>query len=168
MGARRIDTALATRDPVHRLALLDRALAAHPYSAEAFRARAQTWRDLAHRPPGWNGARLARAGADLGRALDLRPRWGEAWADLGWVRAFQGDAPGARAAMQAAVDLDPTHVDVVVAASDLLARQGDAAGAIESLRRLRGVHPGWTEERARLLARRWTRDEVLLARLAAP
>ena len=168
VGSRRIETALATRDPVRRVALLDRVLASHPYSAEAFRARAQAWRDLAHRPPGWNGARLARAEADLGRALDLRPRWGEAWADLGWVRAFQGDAAGARAAMQAAVDLDPTHVDVVVAAADLLARQGDAAGAIERLRHLRGAHPGWTGERARLVARQWTRDEALLARLAAP
>jgi O-antigen ligase len=168
VGARRIETALATRDPVRRVAVLDRVLAAHPYSAEAFRARAQAWRDLAHRPPGWNGARLARAEADLGRALDLRPRWGEAWADLGWVRAFQGDETGARAAMQAAVDLDPTHVDVVVAAADLLARQGDAAGAIERLRRLRGVHPAWTDERARKVARQWTSDETLLARLDEP
>ena len=111
-----------------------------------FRARAHAWRDLAYRPPGWNAARLARAEADLRRALDLRPRWGEAWADLGWVRAFQGDAAGARAAMQAAVDLDPTHVDVGIAAAELLARQGDVDGAIERLRRLRGVHPGWTDD----------------------
>ena len=167
VGARRSEQALAVRDPVRRLAVLDRTLAAHPYAAEIFRARAQVWRDLAYRPPGWNEARLARAEADLRRALRLRPRWGEAWADLGWVRAFQGDAAGARAAMQAAVDLDPTHLDVGIAAADLLARQGDLDGAIERLRRLRGVHPGWTDARARAVASRWVRDPALLSRLAA-
>ena len=167
-GVPRSEQALAMRDPLRRLALLDRALAAHPYAAEMFRARALAWRDLAYRPPGWNAARLARAEADLRRALDLRPRWGEAWADFGWVRAFQGDAAGARAAMQAAVDLDPTHIDVGIAAADLLARQGDLDGAIQRLRRLRGVHPGWTDERARMVARQWTPDVARLAQLSAP
>ena len=59
--------------------------------------------------------RLARAEADLRRALALRPRWAEARADLGWVRAFRGDAAGARAEMEAAARLDPTHLDVVLA-----------------------------------------------------
>ena len=168
VGARAGEQALGVRDPLRQQALLDRTLAAHPYAAELYRARAHVWRDLAYRPPGWNVTRLARAKADLQRALELRPRWGEAWADLGWVRAFQGDATGARAAMQAAVDLDPTHVDVGIAAADLLARQGDLEGAIERLRRLRGVHPGWTDAEARALATRWTRDPARLARLAAP
>jgi O-antigen ligase len=167
-GARTSEHALAARDPLRRLALLDRALAEHPYAAEMFRARARLWRDLAWRPPGWNAARLARAEADLRRALELRPRWGEAWADLGWVRAFQGDAAGARAAMQAAVDLDPTHVDIGIAAAELLARQGDLDGAVERLRRLRGVHPGWTDDRARAVAARWTQDPARLAKLAPP
>jgi tetratricopeptide (TPR) repeat protein len=166
-GARRGEQALAMRDPVRRLARLDRALASHPYAADMLRARAQGWRDLAYRPPGWNPARLGRAEADLRRALGLRPRWGEAWADLGWVRSFQGNAAGARQAMQTAVDLDPTHVDVGIAAADLLARQGNVDGAIERLRRLRGVHPGWTDDRARAVALRWTRDPALLARLVA-
>ena len=166
-GVRRSEQALAVRDPLRRLASLDRALTAHPYSTDMLRARSYAWRDLAYRPPGWNAARLARAEADIRRALDLRPRWGEAWADLGWVRAFQGDAAGARVAMQTAVDLDPTHIDVGIAAADLLARQGDLEGAIERLRRLRGVHPGWTDERARTVARQWTRDPARLARLTA-
>ncbi len=168
LGAQRIETALAARDPVRRLALLDRALGAHPYAAEMLRARALAWRDLAYRPPGWNAVRLARAEADLRRALDLRPRWGEAWADFGWVRAFQGDAAGAGAAMQTAVDLDPTHIDIGIAAADLLARQGDVDGAIDRLRRLRGVHPGWTDARARAVAASWTGDAALLARLDPP
>ena len=167
-GVPRSEQALAVRDPLRRLALLDRALAAHPYAAEMLRARSHVWRDLAYRPPGWNAARLARAEADVRRALDLRPRWGEAWADLGWVRAFQGDAAGAREAMQTAVELDPTHIDVGIAAADLLARQGDLDGAIERLRRLRGVHPGWTDARARAVARQWMRDEARLAKLTAP
>jgi O-antigen ligase len=166
VGARRIEQAFGERDPLRRLALLDRALAAHPYSAEMFRARALAWRELAYRPPGWNAARLARAEADLRRTLELRPRWGEAWAELGWVRSFQGDAAAAREAMQTAGVLDPTHLDVGIAAADLLARQGDVQGAIERLRRLRGVHPGWTDESARAVASRWTRDPALLARLA--
>ena len=164
-GARLGERALAVRDPVRRLAALDRVLAAHPYATELLRARAQVWRDLAYRPPRWDQARLARAEGDLRHALELRPRWGEAWADLGWVRAFQGDAAGARAAMQSAVDLDPTHLDVGIAAADLLARQGDVEGAIERLRRLRGTHPGWTDARAREVASRWTADSALLARV---
>ena len=168
VGARRGEGALAARDPLRRLAALSRVLADHPYAAELLRARAQVWRDLAYRGPRWDTARLAYAEADLRHALVLRPRWAEAWADFGWVRAFQGDASGARVAMQRAVELDPTHVDVGIAAGELLARQGDVAGAIERLRRVRGAHPGWTDERARLAASRWTSDPALLERLEAP
>jgi O-antigen ligase len=167
-GARLAEQALGTRDPLRRLALLDRALASHPYSTEMLRARSLAWRDLAYRPSGWNRVRLGRADGDLRRAVALRPRWAEAWAELGWVRAFAGDAAGARQAMQAAVDFDPTHAEVGVAAAELLARQGDVEGAIARLARLRGVHPGWTEARVQGVASQWTRDPALLARLGEP
>jgi O-antigen ligase len=167
-GAIAEERALAERDPLVRLARLDRALAAHPYSTPMLRARAQVWRDLAHRPPGWNAPRLTRAEADLRRALALRPRWAEARADLGWVRSFRGDAPGARAEMEAAARLDPTHLDVALSLADLRARQGDVDGAIAALQALRGAHPGWSGARARATASRWTTDPSQLDRLATP
>ena len=164
-GAVAAERALAERDPLARLARLDRALRAHPYAADLLRARAQAWRDLAHRPRGWNDTRLARAEADLRRALDLRPRWAEARADLGWVRAFRGDAAGARVEMASARRLDPTHLDVVLAGAELLARQGDVEGAIAALHTLGGAHPGWSAARARSTASRWTTDRARLERL---
>jgi len=167
-GAVAEESGLRTRNPVQRVAVLTPAVSSHPYAAGMFRARAQAWRDLAWRPPAWDPLRLLRAENDLRRALDLRPRWGEAWADLAWLRAFQGDATNARDAMLKASALDPTHLGVGLATADLLWRQGDIDGAIDRLRRLKGVHPGWTPERARAIASQWTRDQRVLERVAAP
>ena len=167
-GAVVAERALGEREPLVRLARLDGALAGHPYLADLRRTRAQVWRDLAHRGSGWHAARLSRAETDLRAALALRPRWAEARGDQGWVRSFRGDPAGARAEMEAAIRLDPTHLDVVLAAAELRARQGDVGGAIAALGTLKGAHPGWSGARARAVASRWTSDPSKLAPLATP
>ena len=126
-GAVAFERALRDADPQMQVAALDRLLGRHPYLAEAHRARALAWRDLAIGRTGFAGPRLERAERDLGAALRLRPAWGEAWADLGWTRWMRGDLPGARAAIDRALSLDRTHPHIVEAREQLLARL-DAAG----------------------------------------
>ena len=104
-----------------RLAALDRVIERHPYLAEAWRLRGVGARDR-----GWargdGGAPLRWAEADLARALDLRPHWAEAWADLAWTRFAKGDAAGAREAFERAGMLDPTHAGIGRARADFVAR----------------------------------------------
>lgn len=57
-------------------------------------------------------ARLSRADRDLRAALRLRPFWGEAWADRGWVLWLEGSWPEARTAFDRALALDPSHVGI--------------------------------------------------------
>ena len=121
-GAVALDRARRDRDPQVLVAALDPVLRRHPYLAEAYRARALAWRELAVGRLGFAGARLERAERDLDAALRLRPSWGEAWADLGWTRWMRGDLPGARAAMERALTLDPTHPHIARSHAQLLAR----------------------------------------------
>ncbi|HVR71129.1 MAG TPA: tetratricopeptide repeat protein, partial [Vicinamibacteria bacterium] len=104
-----------------RLAALDRVVERHPYLAEGWRFRGAAWRER-----GWARAggapSLAWAEADLTRAVELRPQWAEAWADLAWARYARGDAAGARAAFERAGTLDPTHVGIGRSRSDFAAR----------------------------------------------
>ena len=129
-GAVAFARSLHDRDPQMQVAALDRVLGRHPYLAEAYRARALAWRDLAIGRTGFAAPRLGRAERDLSSALRLRPSWGEAWADLGWTRWMSGDLPGARAAMDRALALDPTHPHIARSHEQLLARlepAGDTA-----------------------------------------
>jgi O-antigen ligase len=107
-GAWMLDRALDRRPPEVRVAALDRALRWHPYLAEGHRARGVGLRAVAAGDP----RRLARAEADLSRAVRLRPAWGEAWAELAWTRLLGSDRDGARSAMSRAVAMDPTHVAI--------------------------------------------------------
>jgi tetratricopeptide (TPR) repeat protein len=105
------------------------------------------------------------ATADLARAVALRPRWGEAWADLGWTRSALGDTEQARRDLARAVALDPTHIGVGLAQAEFFARTAGAGPAVEELRRLRQANPSWTLDPALTVALRWTRDRTTLATL---
>jgi O-antigen ligase len=111
LGTWDLDRALGHSLAPQRRAALDGVLGRHPYLADAWRARATlSWAGTAGSGSGpLARVRLARAEDDLGRALSLRPRWGEAWADLAAVRALRGDAAGATEALERARALDPTH-----------------------------------------------------------
>jgi O-antigen ligase len=121
MGARELGSALAEVRGDRRLAALDRVVERHPYLSEAWRLRGVGGRDR-----GWSradgGASLGWAELDLTRALDLRPQWAEAWADLAWARFARGDAAGAREAFARAGSLDPTHAGIGRARADFVGR----------------------------------------------
>jgi O-antigen ligase len=121
-GAQMLDAALAERDPNARIGRLSGTLALHPYLAEARRARGVVWRDLAVAAGPLRASRLARAEADLVAATRLRPNWGEAWADLGWVRAMRGDLRSASADLDRGASLDPTHAGIALARAELSKR----------------------------------------------
>ena len=121
IGARDLGRALDEPRGDRRLAALDRVIERHPYLAEAWRLRGAGSRDRA-----WGrrdgGTPLDWAEADLTRALDLRPQWAEAWADLAWARFAQGDAAGAREAFARAEMFDPTHAGIGRSRADFVGR----------------------------------------------
>jgi O-antigen ligase len=127
-GAAALDRALGDGDPQMRVAALDGVLRRHPYLAEGFRARALAWRDLALGRREFAFSRLERAERDGSAAVRLRPAWGEAWADLAWTRWMRGELSGARAAMDRAASLDPTHPHIARSRAELLARVEVASG----------------------------------------
>jgi tetratricopeptide (TPR) repeat protein len=141
---------------------LDAVVSRHPWLDEALRARALAQRDWPDPPPGSERARLMRAERDLRRALRLRPRWGEAWADLGLVLHRRGEHEEARRALARAADLDPTHLGIGTARAAVLARTAGARAALGELSRLRAVNPAWPSAHAREAARRLTGDPALL------
>ena len=118
-GARAWDGARLVSGADRRLVVLDSVLRAHPYLAEAHRARALAWRDLALGGSALAEPRLSRAEASLRSALRLRPSWGEAWADRAWLRYLQRDAAGARADLARSQELDPTNVPLARSRANL-------------------------------------------------
>lgn len=164
-GAVQLDRALAGSDASARIAALDNVLADHPYLSDAFRARGLAWRDWLPAAPEPALGRLMRAERDLRRALESRPRWGEAWADLGWVHHARGNNEAAFQSLARAAALDPTHLGIGQVRAEFFARTAGAPAAVEELRRLRGANPLWPAAHAVALARRWTTDPALLGGL---
>jgi tetratricopeptide (TPR) repeat protein len=109
--------------PSRRIAALDVVAGQHPYLAVAFRERALAWRRLAAGRP---GARLQRAVRDLERALEIRPLWAEARADLAWTLFAAGDHGAAARDFAQAVRLDPTHRGISLAHAEFLARSQES------------------------------------------
>jgi tetratricopeptide (TPR) repeat protein len=118
-GAHNFDRAMAHADLNSRIEALDRLLPLHPYIAEAWRARGVAWRDLAAAASPMRLLRLTRSDSDLTRALRLRPRWAEAWADRAWVRGMRGDLKAAAEDLDRALELDPTHAGIQLLHSHL-------------------------------------------------
>lgn len=112
LGAAAFEDAVSRSDRNERIARLDDVLRHHPYLAEAWRARGLAWLDLGAHPSTLRTERLKRAFSDLSQAVRLRPLWGEAWGDRGWVQGMLGDIVGAIASLDQAVELDPTHRDI--------------------------------------------------------
>ncbi len=169
LGAWRVEQALALPAPL-RLGALDAVLSAHPWRAEAWRARGLAWRDEARRPGGTPGAafeaRLMRAERDLSTALRLRPAWAVAWGERGWLRLVRGDASGARADVDRALSLDPTHVGLGFARAETLARLADVPAAVRQLARTADLNPDW-DGPAVETALRFTRAPDVLSSLTS-
>ena len=110
-GAWSFEQARRRASPQERVAALGVVLRYHPYMSDAYRERARACMALAA-SGSLATARLSRADRDLRAALRLRPFWGEAWADRGWVLWLEGSWPEARTAFDRALALDPTHVGI--------------------------------------------------------
>ncbi len=116
-----------------RLPALDHLVSWHPYLAEARRARAQAWLGQVRTTRPEAAARLQRAERDLRASVALRPRWGEAWAELGYVMSLRGEPTAARNAVDRAILYDPTHSGIGVARARVLAQRGETGEALEQL-----------------------------------
>lgn len=163
LGAAGERAALARSSPESRLDALDGLVDGHPYLDKARRQRGLAWMALAYSRGRYDSSRLARARADLQAVVALRPQWGEARADLGWVKYYAGDGAGALAEMGRARELDPTHMGVGIAYAQVLAWSGDISAAMKEVARLRAANPGWSQASARDLVASWTVNPGLLS-----
>jgi O-antigen ligase len=165
VGAASERGALARTSPESRLAALDGVVESHPYLDGARRQRGLAWLALAYSHGQYDVVRLQRAHDDLQGVLKLRPGWGEARTDLGWVKYYQGRTEEAKQEMGEAARLDPTHIGIGLAYAQVLAWSGETARAVEELARLRRTNPSWPRSSARELAASWTRDDSILANI---
>lgn len=165
VGAAQERAALARTSPESRLAALEDVVNAHPYLDGARRQRGLAWLALAYNRGQYDAARLQRAHDDLQAVVKLRPQWGEARTDLGWVKYYQGNLGEAKQEMKEAVRLDPTHMGIGLAYAQVLAWSGETIRAIEELARLRRTNPSWPRANARDLAASWTQDASILANI---
>jgi tetratricopeptide (TPR) repeat protein len=163
IGASKERAALARTSPESRLDALDEVVKAHPYLTDARRQRGLAWMALAHSGGRFDPARLQRAEADLQAVVRMRPQWGEARADLAWVKYYAGRIDDAKTEMAEAARLDPTHMGVGIAYAQVLAWSGDTLRAVGELGRLRNLNPAWPRASALELATSWTTDAAILA-----
>lgn len=162
IGAAGERSALARTNPESRLAVLQDLVDAHPYLDRARRQRGLDWMALAYSRGHYETTRLARAREDFEHVVAMRPQWGEAWADLGWVKYFQSHVEDAKSDMSKATRFDPTHVGVGIANAQLMAWSGDLPGALAEVSRLRRSNPQWSRASARELAASWTSEVSIL------
>jgi hypothetical protein len=164
-GASQERAALARISPESRLDALQGLVDAHPYLDDARRQRGRAWMTLAYSRGHYDDTRLQRAHADLQAVVNSRPQWGEARADLAWVKYYEGKTDEAKAEMRQATRFDPTHLGVGIGYAQMLAWSGDIAGAVGELARLRRANPAWSQASARDLAASWTQNPALVANI---
>lgn len=162
LGAAGERAALSRANPESRLSVLQDLVDKHPYLDRARRQRGLDWTALSYSRGQYEPTRLARARADFETVVALRPQWGEARSDLGWVKYFQAHTSEAKEDMSKAIQLDPTHVGVGISYAQLLAWSGDLSGALSEISRLRKSNPQWSRASARDLAASWTKDASIL------
>ena len=165
VGAARERDALSRRSAESRLDALQSLVDAHPYLDGARRQRGLAWMALAYNRGLYDPIRLKRARADLEAVVRARPKWGEARADLGWIKYYSGETLEAKIEMGKAAQCDPTHLGLGIAHAQLLAWSGDILGAVDEVSRLRRVNPPWTRASAQDLASSWTQNSSLLSKI---
>lgn len=84
---------------------------------------------------------LARAGAEIGLAVEKGPRQPDARAVLGDWKIARRDAAGAEAAYREALSLDPDHARAHAGLARVALERGDSAGARRELERALALDP---------------------------
>jgi protein O-GlcNAc transferase len=79
-------------------------------------------------------SQAAKANADLERAVRIRPKFAEAWSDLGWTRRVLLDDAGAMRALEKSVALDPQDPLAQYRLGTACLRGGKLKCAVEHLR----------------------------------
>jgi O-antigen ligase len=155
VGAAELWYAHRAPTPDETLARLSTTLTRHPYIATASfeRAHLRWWlargrRDLVR-------FRLEGAKVDLETALRVRPAWGNAWNDLGWVTHLLGDNAAAARAFERAGELDPASARIGESRAEFFFTTGSADKGLQELHRIRRYNPEWSVERAQSVASRW-------------
>jgi tetratricopeptide (TPR) repeat protein len=77
---------------------------------------------------------MAKSESELQIAVKLRPDYAEAWSDLGGVRRLEGDAKGARQALEQAVALDSGDEKAQYRLGQLYLQEGESGKAIDHLK----------------------------------
>jgi hypothetical protein len=165
LGAAREREALSRSTPESRLDALQPLVDHHPYLDRARRQRGLAWMSLAYSRGAYDPARLERARLDLETVVALRPQWGEALADLGWIEYYAGRTTEAREWLGSATRVDPTHIGVGLGYAQALAWSGDTSGALREVGRLRLSNPTWSRASAVAVASSWTQDAYMLSKI---
>lgn len=76
---------------------------------------------------------MQRAAALLQEAIAVQPQFAEAWSDLGWARKAMLDEPGALAAFERSVQIDPENAIAQLRLGSELLRQGRPKEAVHHL-----------------------------------
>jgi hypothetical protein len=164
-GAARERQAVSRSSPESRLDALQSLVDDHPYLDRARRQRGLAWMALSYSRGSYDPVRLERARTDLQTVVAMRPQWGEAVADLGWIEYYAGRTAEAHDLLGSASRLDPTHIGVGLGYAQALAWSGDTPGALGELARLRRANPGWARVSALAVASSWTQDPYMLSKI---
>jgi tetratricopeptide (TPR) repeat protein len=77
---------------------------------------------------------MAKSESELQIAVKLRPDYAEAWSDLGGVRRLEGDAKGARQALEEAVALNSHDSTAQYRLGQLYLQEGESGKALDHLK----------------------------------
>ena len=115
-----------------------------PEPVQSADTRAEVERLMASMEAHYKAGDLAGAREDCDRAMELDPRFAQAYYSRGHLRGQQGDPAGERADYDRAIELDPRYVEAYLNRGVLRGQQGDLAGAGADYDRAIELDPRYT------------------------
>ena len=91
------------------------------------------------------GKRVDVAAALLDKIIELRPGWAEAWNRRATLRFLDGDDTGSMEDISHVLALEPRHFGALSGMGYILARHGEDAAALRTMRRALSIYPGDTD-----------------------
>ncbi len=82
------------------------------------------------------------AAALLDKIIELRPGWAEAWNRRATLRFLDGDDTGSMEDISHVLALEPRHFGALSGMGYILARHGEDAAALRTMRRALSIYPG--------------------------